>query len=43
MEGDIPKVTVLNPTGAPDIEASGLFNGTDSATMEEAVAEAGTE
>jgi len=43
VEGGIPKVTVLNPTGAPDIEASGLFNGTGPAIMEKAVAEAGTE
>jgi len=28
VEGGIPKVTRLDPTGAPDIESSGLFNGT---------------
>jgi virginiamycin B lyase len=27
VEGGIPKVTRLNPTGAPDIESSGLFDG----------------
>jgi virginiamycin B lyase len=27
VEGGIPKVTRLEPVGAPDIEASGLFNG----------------
>lgn len=43
VEGGIPKVTVLNPTGAPDIEASGLFNGTRPTIMEESVAGAGTE
>jgi len=33
VEGGIPKVTRLNPTGAPDIEASGLFSGTGPARM----------
>ena len=28
VEGGIPKLTRLNPDGAPDIEASGLFSGT---------------
>tara|TARA_R110002073_G_scaffold3808_14_gene25440 strand:+ start:139 stop:2043 length:1905 start_codon:yes stop_codon:yes gene_type:complete len=28
VEGGIPKVTRLDPTGAPDIEGSGLFDGT---------------
>ena len=28
VEGGIPKVTRLNPRGAPDIESSGLFDGT---------------
>ena len=32
VEGGIPKVTRLDPTGAPDIEASGLFNGTGPAS-----------
>ena len=31
VEGGIPKVTRLDPTGAPDIEASGLFDGTRAA------------
>jgi len=39
VEGGIPKVTRLNPTGAPDIEASGLFNGTGPARMMDAVKE----
>ena len=34
VEGGIPKVTRLNPTGAPDIEASGLFNGTEPAAAQ---------
>ncbi|MFT4518397.1 MAG: virginiamycin B lyase [Halioglobus sp.] len=34
VEGGLPKVTKLNPTGAPDIEASGLFNGTGPAAVE---------
>ena len=28
VEDGIPKVTRLDPDGAPDIEASGLFDGT---------------
>ncbi|MEZ5502401.1 MAG: hypothetical protein R3E50_06975 [Halioglobus sp.] len=32
VEGGIPKVTRLDPTGAPDIEASGLFEGTEPAS-----------
>ena len=32
VEGGIPKVTRLNPTGAPDIESSGLFSGTEPAS-----------
>jgi len=32
VEGGIPKVTRLNPTGAPDIAASGLFDGTRPAS-----------
>jgi virginiamycin B lyase len=39
VEGGIPKVTMLNPTGAPDIEASGLFNGTAPVNAEDAVVE----
>jgi len=34
VEGGIPKVTRLNPTGAPDIESSGLFNGSRAARAE---------
>jgi len=41
VEGGIPKVTRLNPTGAPDIEASGLFKGT-APTRVDTVAPAGT-
>ncbi len=40
VEGGIPKVTRLNPTGAPDIEASGLFNGTGPARVADVPAEA---
>jgi virginiamycin B lyase len=43
VEGGIPKVTRLNPTGAPDIEASGLFNGTGPAKEGEAVAQPGAQ
>jgi virginiamycin B lyase len=43
VEGGIPKVTMLNPTGAPDIEASGLFRGNRPASEEQIVAEAGSE
>ncbi len=43
VEGGIPKVTMLNPTGAPDIEASGLFRGNRPASEEQVVAEAGSE
>lgn len=43
VEGGIPKVTVLNPTGAPDIEASGLFRGNRPASEEQLVPEAGSE
>jgi streptogramin lyase len=42
VEGGIPKVTRLDPVGAPDIEASGLFNGAapvNAATVEEATTE----
>ncbi len=31
VEGGIPKVTLLRPTAAPDIEASGLFDGSQPA------------
>ena len=44
VEGGIPKVTMLDPAGAPDIEASGLFEGVAPARPEaagDAVAEAG--
>jgi virginiamycin B lyase len=43
VEGGIPKVTRLNPTGAPDIEASGLFNGTGPARVADAAAQAGAQ
>ena len=36
VEGGIPKVTRLNPTGAPDIEASGLFDGVRPVTEQAA-------
>jgi virginiamycin B lyase len=39
VEGGIPKVTRLDPTGAPDIEASGLFNGTGPVKTSEEVAQ----
>jgi virginiamycin B lyase len=41
VEGGIPKVTRLNPTGAPDIEASGLFSGAAAANRGDAMAEPG--
>jgi virginiamycin B lyase len=34
VEGGVPKITRLNPTGAPDIEGSGLFNGMQPARPE---------
>ena len=34
VEGGIPKVTRLDPDGAPDIESSGLFDGTRPANLE---------
>jgi virginiamycin B lyase len=39
VEDGIPKVTMLSPVGAPDIEASGLFNGTAPAAIEDIPAE----
>lgn len=42
VEGGIPKVTRLDPTGAPDIEASGLFDGTAPARADDAPDAAGT-
>ncbi len=43
VEGGIPKVTRLDPTGAPVIEASGLFNGTAPASREGATVTPGTQ
>lgn len=43
VEGGIPKVTMLNPTGAPDIEASGLFNGSAPSNIDAAAVLAGAE
>jgi virginiamycin B lyase len=42
VEGGIPKVTRLDPTGAPDIEASGLFNGAAPVRGEGAAVTSGT-
>jgi len=42
VEGGIPKVTMLDPVGAPDIEASGLFDGTAPARPETAGDEVAT-
>jgi hypothetical protein len=42
VEGGIPKVVRLNPSGAPDIEASGLFSGAGPANVSDAVVEPGS-